>query len=72
MRRARVDVTVGEVGAAAARNADLFRDLLAVVEHQHTQAALARDTGTEKTGRTRADDDGVEILHGAQCRRMDR
>ncbi|MCY1372177.1 hypothetical protein D9M69_593630 [compost metagenome] len=72
VRRARIDVAVGEVGPAAARDADLLRHLFAVVEHQHAQAALARDTGTEKTGRTRADDDGVEILHGAQCRRRDR
>jgi len=70
VRLAHVDVAVGEVGAAAARDADFFGHGLAVVEHQHLQAALACHTRTKKAGCTRADHHYVKTLHGLQCRRV--
>jgi hypothetical protein len=63
-------VAVGEVAAAAARDADLLGQLLGMVDHQHPQAALPGDAGTEQPGRTGAEDHGVEVgwggRHGAR------
>jgi hypothetical protein len=41
-----------------------------MVDHQHPQAALPSDAGTEQPGRTGAEDHGVEVgwggRHGAR------
>ena len=46
---------VGEIAAAAARDADFFGDFLAVVQHQHAQAQLAGHARTKKAGSTGTD-----------------
>ena len=46
----RCGVAIGEVAAAAARDADFFGDFLAVVHQQHLEAALAGDAGAEQPG----------------------
>ena len=48
LRRRGADV--GEIAAAAARDADLFGDFFAVVQHQHAQAQLAGHARTKKAG----------------------
>ncbi len=58
--RAHVQVAVGEVAAATARDADLLCHLLRVVQEQHRQATLSGLGRAEQTGRAGADDDGVE------------
>jgi hypothetical protein len=52
LRRARVQVAVGEVGAAAARDADFLGHLVAVVQQQHLQPALASNA-RRRTARRR-------------------
>ena len=52
VRRVRIEVAVGEVGAAAARDADLLGHLLAVVEHQHPAGRAGRPR-RRRTGRRR-------------------
>jgi hypothetical protein len=48
VRRVRVQLAVGEVGPATARDADFFGHFVAVVQHQHPQTPLARHTGTKQ------------------------
>ena len=59
---------VGEIAASAAGDADFFRDLFAVVYHQHRQAQLAGHAGAKQAGSARAHDDDIEFLHGRECR----
>jgi hypothetical protein len=66
LRRAHVEVAVGEVGPAAARNADLLSDLFAVVDQQHLEPALARQAGAKKPGGTGTDHDDIELGRCAQ------
>ncbi len=64
VRRGRVEIAVGEVGAPAARDAHLLGHPLRVVDQQHPQAALPGLRGAEQAGGASAYDDGVESLHG--------
>jgi len=70
VRLARVELAVGEVAAAAARDADLLGDLGRMVEQQHAQAELAGHAGAEQAGRAGADDGDIEFFHGRECRRL--
>ena len=45
-----VDVEIGEVAAAAARDADFFGQFVAVVQHQHAPAALPGHAGAHQAG----------------------
>ena len=57
-------VQIGEVGAAAAGNADLLRHFRSAFQHQHPPPAFVRLRRAHKTGRAGPDDDDVKILHG--------
>jgi hypothetical protein len=60
-------VAVGEVAAAAARDADLLGDFFAVVDQQHLEAALARHAAQNRPAAPGADHDGVKYRL-RQCR----
>jgi hypothetical protein len=59
---ARGEVAVGEVAAAAARDADLLGDFSRVVHQQHLEAALAGLRGAEQAGGAGADHDDVKWM----------
>jgi len=64
-------VSIGEIAAPAAGDADFFRHLLAVVDHQHLQAQLPGYTGTKQPGGTRTEDHHVKPFHrGSVVRRF--
>jgi len=65
VRRARIQVAVGEIAAAAAGDADLLRDLVGMVDQQHLHAALAGEGGTQQAGGAGTDHEGIEFRHGA-------
>ena len=54
---------IGEIAPPAARNQDLFANLLSGFEHQHIGTALARYRRTKQSRRAAAEDDRI-ILHG--------
>jgi hypothetical protein len=57
---------VGEVAAAAARDADFFGDPIGVVDQQYACAALTGPGRAEQPGGAGADDDGIESRRRAQ------
>jgi hypothetical protein len=56
-------IHVGEVAAAAARNADLFARIGGMIEDQHLAAALAGLDGGHHASCAGAEDDRVVVLH---------
>jgi hypothetical protein len=58
-------VEVGEVGAAAAGDEDLFADALGVVEQKDAAAATAGGGGTHKAGSAGSEDEDIEVRGGA-------
>ena len=63
VRRARIEIAIGEVAAPAARDADFFGHLVGVVDQQHAQPALASLAGAEQAGGAGTDHDGVKYFH---------
>ena len=64
---------VGEVAASAAGDTDFFRHLVAVVEQQDFEAALARLGGAKQASGTRAHHDNIEFRnHISLLCRLDR
>jgi hypothetical protein len=61
----RSDVDVGEIAAAAARDADLLGDLLGVVDEDDRAAELATDRGAVQPGGASADDRDVAAAPAA-------
>ena len=59
-----VEMAIGEIAAAAARNADFFADFGGMVEQRHAASALTDACGTHHSRRACADDDGVESVDG--------
>jgi len=57
VRRARIEIAIGEVAAPAARDADFFGHLVGVVDQQHAQPALASLAGAEQAGGAGTDHD---------------
>lgn len=62
------DVGVGEVGPAAARDADFLGDFFAVVQQQNLQTALPGLARAKQAGRPGAHDHDIKTVHGLQCR----
>jgi hypothetical protein len=67
---ARADLDVGEVAAAAARDADLLGDLVGMVEQHDRAAELPGDRRAVQAGGAGADDGDVEAHEGARRRRQ--
>ena len=55
-----VEMAVGEIAAAAARNADFFADFGRMVKQRHTLPFLAYAGGAHHAGRPGADYHGIE------------
>jgi len=64
LRRARVELAVGEVSASAARDADLLGHPGRVVDDEHLAPALAGQRGAVQPRGTCAEDHGVEVSGG--------
>ena len=58
---------VGEVAAAAARDADLLADRLGMVDQRHPAATLTRTGRAKEAGGAGADDDCVEVARSAHA-----
>ncbi len=58
VRRAHIQIAIGEIAATTARDADLLGHLLRVVQEQHRQATLPGLGRTEQTGRAELTDPG--------------
>jgi hypothetical protein len=59
----RAGVDVGEVAAAAARDADFLGQLGGVVDQHHAQAALGCSRRAHHPGRARADYRYIKLCH---------
>ena len=57
-----VDQAVGEIAAAAARNADFFADFDGMVDQSRPQSQPAGLGGAHHAGRAGADDHGIVFL----------
>ena len=64
VRRAWVDVAVGEIAATAARDTDFFCHLGAVVDQQHLQTLLCCHPRAKQPCGPRADDQHICLGHG--------